>query len=382
MEIKVRAVEGSENKSKAEIEEQLLKKHEEENNPQEVEKTEVVEETVVAEEPTPTEQTEVEPQDNKTPSSELNDENVLSYLKERYNKEINSVDDLFAEKEVNEPLPEDVSAYLKYKQETGRGISDFYNLQRDYDAMEDNAVLADYIATNEDGLDAIDIQDIMDDKFGYDEELDDPKDIKKKKLAKKRELAKAKKFFNEQKDKYKIPLESSGGGLSEEQEKQLNAYKSYIEESKTVEEANKKVYDYFHEKTKNVFSDGFKGFEFSVGDKNITYKPGTNEELYNVQKDFSNFRNKFVDEKGLLKDAKAYHKALSVALNPDRFAKHFYDLGVSQTVDNVSKKSKNINMDVRKTPRLVTKDGLKIRSVQSNNQSSGRGLKIRSIKKM
>tara|TARA_R100001510_G_C7648920_1_gene206321 strand:+ start:1119 stop:2264 length:1146 start_codon:yes stop_codon:yes gene_type:complete len=381
MDIKVRAVEGTESKSKAEIEEQLLKKHEEELNEGNSEKTVVTEEVEIS----PVNEdnsTEEVVEEEKTPSSELNDENVLSYLKERYNKEINSVDDLFAEKEANEPLPEDVSAYLKYKQETGRGINDFYNLQRDYDAMDDDAVLADYIATNEEGLDAIDIQDIMDDKFGYDEELDDPKDIKKKKLAKKRELAKAKKFFNEQKDKYKIPLESSGGGLSEEQEKQLNAYRSYIEESKSVEEANKKVYDYFHEKTKEVFSDGFKGFEFSVGDKNITFKPGTKEELYNVQKDFSNFRNKFIDDKGLIKDAKAYHKAMSVALNPDRFAKHFFDLGVSQTVENVSKKSKNINMDVRKAPRLVTKDGLKIRSVQSDNQSSGRGLKIRSIKKM
>ena len=381
MDIKVRAVEGTESKSKAEIEEQLLKKHEEELNEGNSEKTVVTEEVEIS----PVNEdnsTEEVVEEEKTPSSELNDENVLSYLKERYNKEINSVDDLFAEKEANEPLPEDVSAYLKYKQETGRGINDFYNLQRDYDAMDDDAVLADYIATNEEGLDAIDIQDIMDDKFGYDEELDDPKDIKKRKLAKKRELAKAKKFFNEQKDKYKIPLESSGGGLSEEQEKQLNAYRSYIEESKSVEEANKKVYDYFHEKTKEVFSDGFKGFEFSVGDKNITFKPGTKEELYNVQKDFSNFRNKFIDDKGLIRDAKAYHKAMSVALNPDRFAKHFFDLGVSQTVENVSKKSKNINMDVRKAPRLVTKDGLKIRSVQSDNQSSGRGLKIRSIKKM
>ena len=104
-------------------------------------------------------------------------------LKNRYDKEINSVDELFAEKEVNEPLPEDVSAYLKYKQETNRGIDDFYKLQRDYDTMEDEAVLADYIATNEEGLDAIDIQDIMEDKFGFDEELDDPKDIKKNKVS-------------------------------------------------------------------------------------------------------------------------------------------------------------------------------------------------------
>ena len=112
MEIKVRAVEGSDNKSKAEIEEQLLKKHEEEINPQEVEKTEVVEQAVITEETTETEQKEVEPQNETTPSSELNDEDVLSYLKNRYNKDIDSVDDLFAEKEANDPLPEDVSAYL------------------------------------------------------------------------------------------------------------------------------------------------------------------------------------------------------------------------------------------------------------------------------
>ena len=378
MEIKVRAVEGSENKSKAEVEEQLLQKHEEEQAQLEQNAKETETEKVEVE----VEATSQEVEEKTTPSSELSDEDVLSYLKSRYDKDINSVDDLFAEKEANEPLPEDVSAYLKYKQETGRGINDFYELQKDYDSMEDDVVLANYVANQEEGLDAIDIQDILEDKFSYDEELDDPKDIKKKKLAKKRELAKAKKFFNEQKDKYKIPLESSGGGLSEDQEKQLNAYSKYIEESETANEANKKRYDYFQEKTKEVFSDEFKGFEFSVGDNNITYKPGAKDELYNVQKDFGNFRKKFLDDQGLLKNPTAYHKALSVALNPDKFAKHFYDLGVSQAVENVSKKSKNINMDVRKAPSFVTKDGLKIRSVQSDTSNSGRGLKIRSIKKV
>ena len=375
MELKVRAVEGSENKSKAQIEENLLTKHEEELKQEE---SQAVEETekVVEEQP------QIE-DENKTPSSELSDEDVLSFLKNRYDKEINSVDELFTEKEVNEPLPEDVSAYLKYKQETNRGIDDFYKLQRDYDTMEDEAVLADYIATNEEGLDAIDIQDIMEDKFGFDEELDEPKDIKKKKLAKKRELAKAKKFFNEQKDKYKIPLESSGGGLSEDQEKQLNAYKEALEKSRTVEEATKKKRNYFTEETKKVFSNDFKGFDFAVGEDSFTYKPGTTEELFNVQNDFNNFVSKFVDDSGMIKDVKTYHKALSVASNPDKFAKHFYDLGMSQAVENVSKKSKNINMDVRKAPSYTTKDGLKIRAMQNKSeQTEGRGLKIRSIKKM
>ena len=149
--------------------------------------------------------------------------------------------------------------------------------------------------------------------------------------------------------------------------------------SKTAEELRQKRHDYFSLKSKEVFNNDFKGFDFSVGEKDITYKPGDPNELYNVQRDFSNFIGKFVGDDGLIKDAKSYHKALSVALNPDKFAKHFYDLGVSQTVDDVSKKSKNINMDVRQAPRLSTKDGLKIRAVSDN--SSGRGLKIRSIKK-
>ena len=157
MEIKVKDLGLVEEKSRAEVEEQLLKKHEEkfEDTPQQ----EQVAEKVNTNKPVQLEKTE--PVEDKTPSLELNDDNVLSYIKDRYNKDINSVDELFAEKEANEPLPEDVSAYLKYKKETGRNIQDFYNLQKDYDSMDDNSVLANYYSNTEEGLDAIDIQDII-----------------------------------------------------------------------------------------------------------------------------------------------------------------------------------------------------------------------------
>jgi hypothetical protein len=375
MEIKVKDLGLVEEKSRAEVEEQLLKKHEEkfEDTPQQ----EQVAEKVNTNEPV--QENKTEPVEDKTPSLELNDDNVLSYIKDRYNKDINSVDELFAEKEANEPLPDDVSAYLKYKKETGRNIQDFYNLQKDYDSMDDNSVLANYYSNTEEGLDAIDIQDIIEDKFDFDEDIDEPKDIKKIKLAKKRELAKAKKFLNEQKDKYKIPLESSGDGLSADQQENLNAYKSYIDESKTTQEQNKKRYDYFLNKTNEVFNNEFKGFDFKVGENNFTYKPGTADEVKNVQKDIGNFINKYTDEKGLMSDAKGYHKALSVAMNPDKFAQYFYEQGVSNAVDNVTRKSKNINMDMRQAPQTVSKDGMKIRPV--GNTDSGRGLRIRSIKK-
>ena len=375
MEIKVKDLGLVEEKSRAEVEEQLLKKHEEkfEDTPQQQE----VAEKVNTNEPVQEENSE--PVENKTPSSELNDENVLSYIKDRYNKDINSVDELFAEKEANEPLPEDVSAYLKYKKETGRGIEDFYRLQKDYTDMDENSVLANYYASTEEGLDEIDIQDIIEDKFDFDEEIDDPKDIKKIKLAKKRELAKAKKFLNEQKDKYKAPLESSGGGLSEDQKENLTAYKSYIEKSKNQEDEGKRKYDYFLNKTDEVFNSEFKGFDFTVGDNDFTFKPGTAEELKNVQSDVNNFISKFLNKDGLMQDPKGYHRSLAVAMNPDKFAQFFYDQGMSKAVDNVSRKSKNINMDIRQSPQTVSKDGMKIRPV--GNTDSGRGLKIRSMKK-
>jgi len=379
MKIQVKAVEGNTQKSKAEIEEQLLQKHEAQQGnepvdekPEKVETSKVEKETKVEETP---------PVEDKTPSSELNDENVLNFIKDRYNKDINSVEELFETKESNPELPEDVKLYFDYKKETGRGIEDFYKLQKNYDDMDEDSVLADYISVQEEGLDAIDIQDIMDDKFGYDSEEDDERDIKKKKLAKKRELAKARKFFKEQKDKYKIPLESSGGGLSDEQENNLNAYKTMLEQSNTQKESVQLMRKNFEERTNNVFNDEFKGFEFSVGDdKSILYKPGTAEELKNKQMDFNNFISKYNDENGLMKDARGYHKAMSIAMNPEKFAQFFYEQGVAATVDDVAKKSKNINMDVRRAPQLSTKNSLKIKAV--GDTSSGRGLKIRSIKKV
>ena len=361
----VREVTGAE-KSAVEVEEQLLKEHEEKfedsnDTEPEVDRVEI-----------PTEE---------TPAPELNDADVLSYIKNRYDKDIDSVDQLFETKESNEDLPEDVSAYFKYKKETGRGIEDFVKLQRDYDGMDSDTLLSQYYAHTEEGLDSEDIKDLMEDKFGYDEELDEESDIKKIERAKKRELVKAKKFFNEQKDKYKIPLESSGGGLSDSENEDLSSYKSYIEESNTAKEAQKKRYDYFLNKTDEVFNDEFKGFEFNVGEKSFTFKPGDANELKGKQSDVNNFINKFMDsESGLINDAQGYHRAMSVAMNLDRFAEFFYNQGMTETVDNVSKKSKNINMEVRNTPQNFSKDGLKIRTV--GDTSSGKGLKIRSIKKL
>jgi len=366
MELKVRAVEDVQEKSAAQVEEELLNKHEEKLQAESQSKEEAapIQEEATSEEETPA----------------LEESAVLSYIKDRYDKDFSSVEEALATREANEELPEDVSAYFKYKKETGRGMQDFIKLQEDFETMDSDKLLKSYYTATEEGLDQTDIDDILESKFSFDEDFDDEKEIKKIKRAKKRELTKAKKFFEEQREQYKTPLESSGGGLSSQDQESLEAYKSYINESASISEANKKKYDWFLQKTNEVFSDEFKGFEFNIGDTSLTFKPGTSEEMKNIQSDVNNFINKFMDKDGMMSDAPGYHRSLAVAMNPEKFAKYFYEQGVANAVDNVTRKSKNINMDIRQTPQVTSAGGTTIRAV--GDTSSGKGLKIRSIKKI
>ena len=379
----VKAVEGVEEKSTQQLEQELLQKHEEKQTDEtEVEKDKVERVDTSSESAdTSSEQKEVPKETEAQETDEgIKDTDILKYIKDRYDKDISSVDDLLTQRESNEDLPEDVSAFFKYKKETGRGIEDFMRLQKDYDKLDGDDVLTDYYAATEEGLDSIDIQDLMDDKFGYDEELDDEKAVKKIKLAKKRELSKARKFFNEQKEQYKLPLESSPGESSAAANEEFDRYKSYVEESKSREEAMNKRYDWFVKKTNEVFNSDFKGFDVTINDKTYNYRPGDATELKNKQADYNTFVKPYLDqETGMMKDAKGYHKAMSIAMNPEKFARFFYEQGKAEAIDDVSKKSKNIDM-VRKSPQSFSKNGLKIRPV--GDTTSGRGLRIKSIKKV
>jgi len=369
MEIKVRAVGEVEQKSTQEVEKELLEKHEQEVNG--------VEETpTVAEETT----TDVEPEAQPiTQSSELKEEDVLSYIKNRYEKDFTSVDQMFEEQSSNDELPEDVKSYFEYKQKTGRGMSDYIKLSRDFDAMDDDQLLSEYLIASGEATDAEDVEFMMDD-FSYDEDLDDEKDIKKAKLAKKKTIVKAKKFFNEQKEMYKEPLESSTASISDEQREALESYNQYVEQAKTQEEELKRKRDWFLKKTDEVFNSKFKGFDFKVGeDKTLTFLPTKNvDELKKVNSNSSNFISKFINDSGLLEDANGYHRALAIANNPERFARFFYEQGMSDATEDVSRKMKNINMSERKVPQVArSKDGLQIRSISA---PSSRGLTIRSKK--
>jgi len=367
MDIKVRAVEGSEEKSVQEVEQELLDKVE--NN--DIQSATHGSEVVINED-----QNNVDT-DKQTQSSELKEEDVLSFVRNKYGKEINSFEDIFSS-EPKEELPEDVATYLKFKKETGRGINDFIKYNESIDDLSPEDILARYYADVESDLDSEEIKYIIEDKFGYDEDLDDESDIKKKQIAKKKELAKAKKHLEELKEKYSAPLESNGMAESSESSEEFKAYKKYIDESKTYQEEVSRKADWFKKKTEEVFGDEFKGFEFNINDNKVYYTPSDRTDLKNSQLDVSNFVSRFLDESGLMKDAVGYHRSLSMAMNPDKYAKFFYEQGKSDAVESSALASKNVDMDMRSVPQSVNAQGTKIRSV---GDTSGKGLRIRSGKK-
>lgn len=369
MEFKVRALDVVEPKSVQQVEQELLDKHEESLSQEDNKEVDTNTE----------EGSEDNTEDTDTGGVDLKDEDVLSYIGKRYNKQINSLDDLIAERKEAEPLPEEVSAYMKYKKETGRGFEDFLKLKEDFEKMNPDQLLKQYLLSTQDGLDNEDVEVLME-EYRFDEELDDESTIKKAKIAKKKAIAEAKKYFNSQKEKYKMPLESSSAFIPDEEKEMYNSYKQYIQQAKTVEEENIRKRQWFDQKTNEVFNKEFKGFEFDVNNKKFTFAPGDANELRKNQSTPQNFIQKFIDENGLIKDAAGYHKSLAIAMNPEKFAKFFYEQGMADATDDVTKKIKNINMSERKAPEIGRPTGgVQVKAI---NPDSGRNLKIRSIKKL
>jgi hypothetical protein len=353
MEIKVRDLGEVESKSTQQIEQELLEKHEAEVSGEEPTQEEVKE---PAEEPTG-----------------LSEDDVRAFLSNRYGREINSLDELAEARETSPELPEDVAAYYKYKQETGRGLEDFMKVNRDLTEANEDSLLKEYLLITEEAFDEDDVEMMME-EYKFDEDLDDEAEIKKAKLAKKKAVAKARKFFEGEKEKYQAPLESRGVGSLEDSE-EYQEYKQYVEQAKTYQEEQKRRKEWFDDKTSEVFSEQFKGFEFNLNDKSYVYSPGDRGELKKLQQTPEAWLSKFLDEQGLVKDAAGYHKSLAVAMNPEKFAEFFYEQGKAAAVDDVMRKTKNINMSERTTPQAVSKGEFKVRAVAP---SSGRGLKIRS----
>ena len=380
-EFKVREVGFEEEKSTQETEAALLEQHaEEQGEPvgeQKVEESVVSAEGAVVDVQHANEEEDTNTVKAEVPNEVLTDDSVLSYIKDRYDKDVNNLNDLFDERESNDALPEDVNAFLKFKKETGRGIEDFIAVNKDYDKANPDDLLYDYWKQTKPHLDNEDIDFELDSKFGFDEEIDEDDEVRRRKIAKKEELVKAKEYFGKQKEQYQMPLESRAEGVPDADREGYEAYRKYVEESKGLQDVSEKKRKIFEEETGKVFNKDFEGFKFAVEGKDLLYKPAEADKLRDSQSDINNFITSHLDDEGVIKDAAAYHRSIAVAMNPESFAKFFYEQGKSDAVDDYSKESKNIDMNVRSAPEALSKGGFKVTALSEDH---GNRLRIRSPK--
>ncbi len=279
--------------------------------------------------------------------------------------------------ETKEPeidYPENVMDLVKFMNETGGTLEDYVRLNADYSNVDQNTLLVEYYKQTKPHLSYDEIQFLMEDEFSYDEEIDEERTIKRKKLALKEEVAKAKNFLTGLKDTYYKEVKL-GSKLAPEQQKAIDFFNRYSEEQKQADELLQKQTSHFEQETNKVFNDNFKGFNFKVGDKKYRFNVKDVDKV--KSQNLSNVFDKYVNENNLLNNAADFHKSLFAASNPDALANHFYEQGKADAIKQMTAEAKNINMDPRKTASgYVEAGGIKVRAISGDN-ISGSKLKLK-----
>lgn len=299
--------------------------------------------------------------------SDLDESRILKHLKERYNAQFETLDDVLKHNEKEKvQISEDVQKYLQYQKETGRGLEDFMRLQQDVSNQDEMTILQNYYKDTRPYLETKDVPEYIEQNFGVDEDTDD-KDRKKRELAYKEELYNARKYFNDMKEKYRAPLESRVETIPEEYKIALQEYNNYKLESEKQQRAIQERASLFSQKTEQLFNDNFKGFEYNVGDKKLVFKPKDVQAVKETQSNLNNYIDRFLDKSGNLIDAEGYHRSLNMALNPDAVARFFYEQGISDATEGLVKQTKNIDMDVRQNQATEQQGGLKYRILENSD---------------
>ena len=268
------------------------------------------------------------------------------------------------EKVLGKPLPENIEKLVSFMEDTGGSIEDYVRLNADYSNIDNNALLKEYYKQSKPYLEGDDINLLLED-FSYDEDIDEPRDIRKKKLAFKEEVAKARNFLEQTKSKYYDEIKLRPG-VTQEQKKAMDFFNRYNEEQK----AGKAKHSDFLKRTSELLNDDFKGFDFKVGESKFRYSVKNPNKVAEAQSDISTFIKTFLNEKGEVKDTKGYHKALYAARNADTIAQHFYEQGKADAVKDVMAKSKNISNEPRRTNSGdVFINGLKVKAISGADSS-------------
>ena len=274
-------------------------------------------------------------------------------------------------------LPENIQKVVDFMNETGGSLEDYVKLNTDYASLNEDQLLREYYEAVHTSYDKEDIDFLLNDKFSYDEDLDDEREIRLKKLERKEALAKAKNHLDGLKSKYYDEIKM-GSKLNPEQQKAVEFFNRYNKESEEAAMVAERQTSKFKQESARVFNEKFEGFDYSVGDKKYRFKVKDTSQVKETQSDINNFIKKFLDEKGEMKDAKGYHKSLFTAMNADQVAQHFYEQGKADAVKDSMARTKNVNMSPRGVHEEVTaSNGWKIRAVDSGQSSSKLKVKFR-----
>ena len=288
------------------------------------------------------------------------------------------VEQAIVEQAAGVELPENIQKVVEFMNDTGGSLQDYVKLNTDYSQLNESQLLREYYETTRPHLDKEDVDFIMEDKFAFDEDIDEERDIRRKKLAKREELAKAKSHLDGLKSKYYEEIKG-GSRLAPEQKKAVDFFNRYTKENEAATQIAEKQANVFLNKTDKVFNDDFKGFDYQVGDKKYRFKVKDAPKVKETQSDINNFVKKFLNENNEMSDAKGYHKGIFTAMNADSIANHFYEQGKADAMKTSISKSKNVQMGARGVHNEVkAPGGWGLRAVDSGD--SGSKLKIKSFK--
>jgi len=298
----------------------------------------------------------------------------FSPIKEVTNEEVREVKEaLRDEKVLGKALPENIEKLVSFMEDTGGSIEDYTRLNADYSSVDENTLLKEYYKKTKPHLDEEEIGFIMEDNFDYDEDLDETRDVRKKKLAKKEEIAKAKNFLEETKKKYYDEIKLRPG-VTQDQQKAMDFFNRYNKQQEVIEQQHAQ----FKESTKELFSDNFEGFDIKVGEKSYKYNIQNRDKVAENQSNINNLVGKFLDSDGNISDSKGYHKAMYAADNVDKIASHFYEQGKADAVKEVVNKSKNLSeSQARSTQGDVFINGMKVKAISGADSTK---LKIKTRK--
>jgi len=313
-------------------------------------------------------QQEEQTQEDSPVLEEITDEEVKDEAEELAEE---LIDASIEKKQEGTPLPENLQKVVDFMEDTGGTLEDYVSLNQDFTGKDDITVLKEFYKQTKSHLNSDEINFLIEEDFSYDEDVDEEREIKKKKIALKEQVASAKSHLDGQKSKYYEEIKA-GSRLTQDQQKAVNFFNRYNKESEQESKIVKQQQNTFEDKTNQVFNDKFKGFEYDIGEKKYRFNVKNANEVKDSQSDINNFVGKFLDKDYKMSDAKGYHKSLFTAMNPDAVANHFYEQGKADAMKTSVARAKNVDMNPRQSHGEVNVDGMKFKVLNDDTSSTFR----------